>query len=129
MVLSVVYKGTATHHLCMLGDSSIQMNGKHFGTATNIAELVELLSSEKVPMWPVMLTDYPPSGDQGPEPEPEPEPVPAAVETSTETGRPWYHPGLNKGKAEELLASVGNEDGTFLVRSHKDPAKGAWHRT
>jgi len=137
-ILSVCYKGRATHHLLSANNEGTwTVNKKVYGPAGSVAALIELLTS-KPPGWPVALGDHvssdgtnskvksgggAPGGDGKAAARPDGQPGPSrsgATSGSIRAPPGWLHRGMTKEKAEELLAA--GKDGQFLVRSTKPGA-------
>lgn len=57
-ILSVVYKGNPTHHLCDATTGPIKVNKKQIGEASTLQELINVLQTQDIEGWPVKLTDY-----------------------------------------------------------------------
>jgi len=122
-VLSIGFKGKATHHICSKNDADIYtVNTKDYGgSQKNIAQLIKYLKT-KPPGWPVKFADYVPvDGAASPT-------KPKAAGGSSGTKKKvsgkgsaspgWLHGAINKEAAEELLGKDPNPNktGRFLVR-------------
>ena len=133
-VLSIMFKGKPTHHQMSVGEGGkLGINGgKRYGCdTTSVVDFVNNLQT-KPEGWPVQMKVFIPAANAqqaqaNPEP---PEPAAGAGAGSKKggiyisTSHPWlYGMDIDKAAAEELLGALGNKDGQFLVRGHKDPSK------
>ena len=101
-VLSIGFKGKATHHICSKNDADIYtVNTKDYGgSQKNIAQLIKYLKT-KPPGWPVKFADYVPADDAG--------------KGSASPG--WLHGAINNEAAEELLGKDPNPNKTGTKHS------------
>lgn len=130
-VLSVIYKGSATHHKLTRASAGAEfsINGQPTGQ-TSIAGVATYLG-QKRPKWPVPLTQcVPPDGSgasvqptaSAPKPEPAVVAPAAAVPSSSGTSEygDHFHGNIPKDKADQLLLANNGADGKWLVRSKGD---------
>ena len=122
-ILSVIYKGAATHHvLTRPGEGEMFALNKQPTDATTLANVIENYRSKR-PKWPVPLTDGVPNGDAAAAPA---APAAAAAAPAASSGggsgdldSPFFHGPIKKAAADALLSADGGLDvkGKFLIRS------------
>jgi len=132
-VISVIYKGKATHHLCVANpDEESTINKKSTGVKGIEATINKIKNRQ--PFWPVPLTNFVPGPDSSDKHQNVSPVRPVASkpklsaptgssggtnrQSTTKKGPPrWLHPEMGKPEAEELLKQGGAvPDGKFLVR-------------
>lgn len=130
-----MFKGKPTHHQMALSDDGKWgiNGGKSYNTDTaSIVVFVENLMT-KPEGWPVQMKAFvPAAGAQQARADPAPPKRPPKAGSNkskkggiyVSTSHPWlYGTDVNKDAAEGLLSALGNKDGQFLVRGHKDASK------
>ena len=136
-ILSVIYKGAATHHvLTRPGEGEMFALNKQPTDATTLANVIENYRSKR-PKWPVPLTDGVPNGDAAAAPAAAapapaaaapapavaaPAPAPAAAPALAPGESLYFHGGIKKAAADALLSANGGLEtkGKFLIRSKGD---------
>eukprot|EP00041_Stephanoeca_diplocostata_P026653 m.721990 g.721990 ORF g.721990 m.721990 type:complete len:1011 (-) comp23015_c0_seq1:482-3514(-) len=119
-ILCVIYKGQPTHHLITKNDDRfLVVNGKQYGEATTLQELVDELSSGNTPKWPVPLA-YPIKPESGtPVNSTTAAPPPSENGSKSWSKSDFYHEvTLSKAESGELASNNNTGDGTFLVYPH-----------
>lgn len=107
-VLSVSFKGKATHHLGQIADGNVTVNGSVVEDVTNIVEVVEKFSQETSKNWPVKLTDSPPKSAGSTPPVDE---IPPPV-----TPRSSISISITKGLDGYGMTIVNNGHGNFATK-------------
>ena len=120
-VITVTYKGRATHHLVSQDDDGVMAMVNKSGRNRregfiSIWQLVNALKTPQGKWWPVSMNNPVPAGGN-----------PAPVDGGGSGGGPtnWLHPMMTNEKANALLMEqLSGEgkgiDGTFLVRVYGD---------